>query len=142
MTLLLDVNVLIALADSGHSHHLVASNWFEKFGQTDWATCPLTENGMIRILSNPRYGNPTPNAAMATELLHLLRLSGKHSFWHDDISLANSKIFVRDKLTSKHTTDTYLLGLAKAHGGQLATFDRRLSARAVIGGTDALHLIE
>jgi len=141
MTFLLDVNVLIALADSSHSHYSVATSWFEKIGQTDWATCPITENGMIRILSDPRYGSPVPDAAMATDLLRLFRLTGKHSFWHDDISLTDPGIFIRNKFTSKHTTDIYLLGLAKAHGGRLATFDRRLATQAVIGGSDILCLL-
>ncbi|KKC31579.1 DNA-binding protein, partial [Devosia psychrophila] len=44
-------------------------------------------------------------------------------------------------MTSGQVTDIYLLASAKAKGGRLATFDRRLSVAAVKGGKAALHLI-
>jgi len=44
-------------------------------------------------------------------------------------------------INSGQVTDSYLLALARAHGGQLATFDRRMVIDAVAGGVQTLHLI-
>jgi predicted nucleic acid-binding protein len=60
----------------------------------------------------------------------------------DDLSLVGcGDVDTAKILTSAQVTDTYLLALAKAHGGQLASFDRKLLAAAVKGGKYALHLI-
>ena len=142
MTFLLDVNVLIALIDPAHIGHDATHRWFERQGRQAWATCPLTENGVIRIASHPGYpGAPASPAAIATIVAQLRTLPG-HVFWPDDISLVDANhIDTRPILTSGQVTDSYLLALAVAHGGQLATLDRRLSTRAVRGGKAALHII-
>ncbi len=142
MTFLLDVNVLIALIDPAHVSHDAAHRWFGDGGRSAWATCPLTENGVIRIVGHPKYpGAPGSPAAVAAVVAHLRTLAG-HEFWPDDISLVGeARIDPSQVLTSGQVTDTYLLALAAVHGGQLATFDRRLSSHAVKGGKAALHLI-
>ncbi|MDO9124550.1 MAG: VapC toxin family PIN domain ribonuclease, partial [Deltaproteobacteria bacterium] len=56
-TYLLDVNLLLALSDPMHIHHELAHRWFAEKGHQAWATCPLTENGFIRIASHPNYPN-------------------------------------------------------------------------------------
>jgi uncharacterized protein len=142
VTFLLDINVVIALIDPAHLDHDAAHHWFEEHGSEAWATCPLTENGVIRIVGHPRYpGTPGPPAAIAAIVAELRKLPG-HVFWPDDISLVRAKHVDTGQIrTSTQVTDSYLLALAVAHGGQLATFDRRLSTAAVIGGTAALHLI-
>ncbi len=142
MTYLLDVNVLIALIDPAHVSHDAAHRWFEDRGHSAWATCPLTENGVIRIVGHPKYpGAPASPAAIAAIVATLRTLAG-HVFWPDDISLVgDARIDPSRVLTSGQVTDTYLLALAAVNGGQLATFDRRLSTHAVKGGKSALHLI-
>ncbi|KXF78446.1 DNA-binding protein [Paramesorhizobium deserti] len=142
MTFLLDVNVLIALIDPGHVAHDDAHAWFGTVGHISWATCPMTENGVIRIVGNPKYPN-TPGAPgeVAAIVAKLRKFSG-HVFWADDLSLVGSAdIDPHRILTTAQVTDTYLLALASAHGGQLATFDRKLSPAAVKHGKAALHLI-
>lgn len=67
MTFLLDVNVLIALIDPSHVGHDAAHHWFAEQGHADWATCPLTQNGVIRIVGNPRYPNSTGSPAEAAD---------------------------------------------------------------------------
>lgn len=143
MTFLLDVNVLIALFDPAHIHHSSAHSWFAEIGQTAWATCPLTENGVIRIIGDPRYRNsPGTPAAIASMLTGLMSRPG-HVFWTDSISLMQSNLVDQSRLlTSSQVTDTYLLALARANNGQLATFDRRLVTDAVHEGTKSLHVIE
>jgi uncharacterized protein len=142
VTFLLDVNVLIALIDPGHVAHNDAHAWFETTGEGDWATCPLTENGVIRIVGSPKYPNSPGSPADVAEIVRKLRALPGHQFWPDDLSLVGSEHVDATKImTSGQVTDIYLLALAKDKGGQLATFDRRLSIAAVKGGKAALHLI-
>ena len=142
MTYLLDVNVLIALIDPAHVQHDAAHDWFAKQGKKSWATCPLTENGVMRIVGHTRYPNsPGTPAAVAQLMTGLCELPG-HAFWPDDISLLDTKILDASRLlSSAQVTDSYLLVLAIAHDGKLATFDRRLVVDAVRGGKKGLHLI-
>lgn len=142
MTFLLDVNVLIALIDPLHIHHPQAEAWFLRDGKDDWATCPLTENGTLRIVGDKRYANSPGSPVIVADVLSRLRSVGRHSFWPDDISLLDPMSFVSGKFDSaRHLTDTYLLGLAASKGGMLATFDRRLKPDAVKSGARAMHII-
>jgi toxin-antitoxin system PIN domain toxin len=140
---LLDVNVLIALIDPAHVQHDRAHDWFAAEGGHAWATCPLTENGVLRIVGAGRYPNsPGTPAAVAELLIIFLGLSG-HEFWPDDITLFNNPgVNSARLLNSGQVTDTYLLALAYTHGGKLATFDRQLVVDAVVNGDKALHLID
>lgn len=139
---LLDVNVLIALIDPTHVQHDRAHRWFGAKGRLVWATCPLTQNGVLRIVGHSRYPNSPGNpAAVAQILAPFLALHG-HEFWPDDVSLLDSlRVDAARLLDSAQITDSYLLALARAHGGSLATFDRHLVASAVIGGPGALFPI-
>jgi uncharacterized protein len=139
---LLDINVLIALIDPAHVQHDKAHSWFASKGQKTWATCPITENGVLRILGHPKYPNsPGSPAAVGDLLSRFVELPG-HAFWPDDISLLNRTHVNSERLLdSAHVTDSYLLSLARAHSGQLATLDRRLVTDAVDRGTHVLHLI-
>ncbi len=142
MTCLLDVNVLIALIDPAHITHDAAHYWFAEHGPAGWATCPLTENRVVRIVGHPRYSNSPGTPAAVMSIVAQLRTLEGHVFWPDDISLvANAAIDQSRILTSAQVTDCYLLALAVAHAGRLATFDRRLSTSAVAGGKAALLLI-
>lgn len=143
MTSLLDVNVLIALIDQSHSAHMRAHGWFDREGHCDFATCPITENGLVRIVGNPRYGSGSDSPTRVLEFLRALRQKEGHSFWPDDISLLHHDLVDPAKiLNAAQITDTYLLALAAARGGKLATFDRRLVVTAVRGGSEAFQLIE
>lgn len=140
---LLDINVLIALIDPGHVQHDRAHEWFSSKGSKAWATSPLTENGVLRIVGHPRYPNSPGAPAAVTELLASLRELPGHVFWPDDISLLDRQHLNPARLLeSAQVTDSYLLALARAHGGQLATFDQRLVTDAVIDGRHSLHLIQ
>jgi toxin-antitoxin system PIN domain toxin len=139
---LLDVNVLIALIDPAHVRHDDAHHWFASKGKKAWATCPITENGVLRIVGNSRYPTSPGSPAAVAEILLVLKNLGSHEFWSDDISLLDRhEADTTRLLNSAQVTDSYLLALAKAHGGQLATFDRQLVCDAVLGGSLALHHI-
>ena len=139
---LLDVNVLIALIDPAHVLHDRAHDWFAAKGKKAWATCPLTENGVLRIVGHPRYPNSPGTPAAVAELMAILLALGGHEFWPDDSTLLdNQRIDSTRLLDSGQVTDSYLLALARAHRGQLATFDRRMVTGAVMGGAQAIHRI-
>jgi toxin-antitoxin system PIN domain toxin len=139
---LIDINVLIALIDPAHVQHDRAHEWFATEGRHAWATCPITENGVLRIVGNARYPNsPGTPAAVAELLTGLCALPG-HDFWPDDITLLNSeRVDSRRLLDSAQVTDSYLLALATSHNGQLVTFDQRLVTDAVGKGAQAILLI-
>lgn len=140
---LLDVNVLIALLDRRHVNHEAAHGWFATAQADGWATCPLTQNAVLRILGQPRYPNsPGPPAVVAPLVAELMR-HPQHQFWPDSLSLVDhSGVDASRLLEASQLTDTYLLALATTHGGRLASFDRRLSCAGVAGGREALWLID
>lgn len=137
MRALLDVNVLIALLDAGHLHHRRATDWMESHMGIGWASCPLTQNGCIRIMSQPGYPNPVPAAAVAERLREAAALP-LHQFWADDISmLSPGMIDWSHILGSRQVTDAYLLALAVKHKGRLVTLDKGISLHAVKGASDS-----
>jgi len=139
---LLDVNVLIALVDPAHVQHDQIHDWFGRTGRKAFATCPITENGLLRIVGHPKYPNsPGPPSAVASALSAIRGLRG-HAFWPDDISLVGNA-GVDPALLSSHgrVTDAYLLALARQNRGRLATMDQKLATEVVADGRAALALI-
>ena len=135
---LLDINVLVALFDPDHVHHELAHDWFSEEGARGWATCPLTENGFVRVVSNLAYGSPVHRVEdLAARLRRFCRQPG-HRFWPDVVSLLDEELFDLSVLGSpRHLTDVYLLGLAKKMDGRLVTFDRAIARKAVRGASDS-----
>ena len=133
MRALLDVNVLIALLDAGHVHHRVVTDWLVTHLGDGWASCPLTQNGCIRIFSNPAYPNAVPAAQIAERLAEAARHPA-HAFWPDAISLLEpGRLEWERLLSSRQVTDAYLLALAVEQGGRLVTLDRGVPLAAVRG---------
>src|SRR5580700_11005352 len=132
MRALLD-DVLLALMDRGHIHHRPALAWWRSERDNGWASCPLTQNGFVRILCQQAYpGRPT--AAQAIEQLRLQVAESTHEFWPDDISIADGSLFDRARILGpKQITDVYLLALAVKNGGRLVTFDRSVPLAAARG---------
>lgn len=140
MTALLDVNVLIALLDAGHLHHGAASSWLSDHLDEGWASCPLTQNGCIRILSQNAYPNRAPAAEVAARLAEAAAHPA-HSFWPDSASLLTPGLLDWSKLLSgRHITDAYLLALAVKHKGRFVTLDKGVPLAAV-SGAKAKHLV-
>lgn len=138
---LLDVNVLVALFDPDHVHHEPAHAWFGAHRERGWATCPITENGLVRILSNAAYAGVHQTAARVVEQLVRFCESGDHVFWTDELSLRDRRAFRLSAVAYRQLTDVYLLGLARANDGVLATFDRSIPAGAIPGGDAFVELI-
>lgn len=139
MSDLLDVNMLIALVDDEHAHHRRASDWFESNRRQGWATCPITENGCLRIVSQPRYSN-SMSIAEAMQRLRELTDTTAHQSVADDISLLTpGRIDISAVSNHRQLTDVYLLALAVAHNLRFVTLDKGLRLVAVRGANDA-HL--
>jgi toxin-antitoxin system PIN domain toxin len=127
----LDINVLLALLDRDHVDHRRAAAWLETEISNGWASCAITENGFVRIISQPRYPNPISSAeairrlAGATQRPH-------HEFWRCDLSLLDLHVVDRSRVHGpRQVTDAYLLALATAQGGRFVTFDQSVSLGAV-----------
>jgi toxin-antitoxin system PIN domain toxin len=137
---LLDVNVLVALSDEKHEFHQRAVAWFSRDPQRAWATCPITENGFVRIIGHRKYPGFSGGTNAARQILEVLcRLPG-HQFWPDDLSVRDRSNF-KHLPDSRHLTDHYLLGLAAKRKGCLVTLDQGVDASGIVGGNRALFLI-
>lgn len=140
MRALLDVNVLIALLDVDHVHHAAAHAWLADNIDRGWASCPLTQNGCVRIMSQPAYPGALP-PALVIERLAAATATPWHRFWPDAVSLLDPARIRPDALLGhRQVTDAYLLALAVHHGGRLVTFDRALPLPAVPGAAPD-HLV-
>ena len=135
MRSLLDVNLLIALLDAAHVSHTAASRWAAVNLQDGWASCPITQNGCIRIMSQPAYPGALPAAQVAARLAEATQ-HAQHAFWPDSISLLQEGVISWDRLLGhRQVTDGYLLALAVGNGGRLATFDQRIDVLSAPGAT-------
>ncbi|MBA3276721.1 MAG: VapC toxin family PIN domain ribonuclease [Chloroflexia bacterium] len=141
MTYLLDVNILIALLDGNHLHHVRAMRWFLANARLDWLTCPTSQNGAVRIMSGSHYGPTSFTPSSVAERLQSLMDETVHRFVADDVSLLDTaRIDGYGLKASSQVTDTYLLALAVAKDAVLATMDHRLVTSAVRSGAD--HLLQ
>ena len=135
MRALLDVNVLLALLDRDHVDHERARGWITQEVNQPWASCAITQNGFVRIVSQARYPSPVP-PSHAIELLARATATAHHEFWPCAVSLLDASIVDRGRLhSSKHVTDAYLLALAVANGGRFVTFDQSIPISVASGAT-------
>ncbi|MEI7949673.1 MAG: TA system VapC family ribonuclease toxin [Gammaproteobacteria bacterium] len=133
MRALLDINVLIALLDASHLHHQRAMQWLHANIHQGWASCPLTQNGCLRLMSQPSY----PNARSPNDIADRLREATStehHKFWTDAVSVLDVERFHWQQLLfSRQLTDAYLLALAVRNNGVLVTLDSHIQLAAVHG---------
>ena len=137
---LLDVNVLIALLDADHLHHQRAAAWLAANIAAGWASCAITQNGCVRVMSQPGYPHALPAAGVAQRLREATE-TAHHFFVPGDLSLLDTRHFDAEQLLGhRQVTDAYLLGLAVGHGMRLVTFDANAPLRVVRGATPE-HLV-
>ena len=140
MRALLDINVLIALLDPDHSLHERARQWFSRNAPSGWTSCPITQNGCVRIMAHPGYPNALPVRSVM-ERLREATLSTHHEFWADDVSLLEPRIADASRIHGpRQLTDLYLLALAVHRGGRFVTFDASVSVSA-IKGAERRHIL-
>ena len=138
---LLDTNLLIALLWPSHERHSLAARWFARHRSQGWATCPFTESGFVRIVSNPAFSRDAVQPREAVQVLVANTTAKDHVFWPDDQPFAEAVAFAGVKLVGhQQVTDAYLLGLAVHRGGILATLDRQISALTEPRGSERKSL--
>jgi toxin-antitoxin system PIN domain toxin len=126
---LLDTNLLIALLWPSHERHGLAVKWFTRHRAKGWATCPFTQAGFVRIVSNPAFSRDAVQPREAIQILSANTAAKDHSLWTDELPLADAVAFAGLRLMGhQQVTDAYLLGLAIRRGGVLATLDQRIAA--------------
>ena len=126
---LLDTNVLIALLWPSHAEHEVAARWFRRHRSAGWASCPLTQSGFVRIVSNPAFSRDAVTPHEASALLAANTAADDHLFWPDDQPFADAAAFAGMRLVGhQQVTDAYLLGMAIRRGGVLVTLDKGIAA--------------
>ncbi|MFQ5528373.1 MAG: TA system VapC family ribonuclease toxin [Thermoanaerobaculia bacterium] len=130
MRALLDVNVLLALLDADHIDHLTARSWLEHAIEDGWASCAITQNGFLRVITQPRYPSPVSAAEAMARLTQATRTE-YHEYLPCNISILDSGIHPDRVHGSRQVTDVYLLALAIAHGCCFVTFDRSIPLSAV-----------
>jgi uncharacterized protein len=135
---LLDVSVLIALFSERHVHHQAVHDWFADAKSDGWATCPLTENGFVRVM---RQRRPTWPVSEFVGLLRRFCDDRNHAFWPDTLSLTDSAVFDQSMIDGpQQITDVYLLALAVKKDAALATTDQSIQLRPVRGAREK-HLL-
>ena len=133
MRSLLDVNVILALIDFDHVFHARSHDWWNGVNDNGWASCPLTENGVVRIMSRPRYSAPEQYSPkeIINWLTEFIR-DTDHEFWPDALSLTDPRLFDHGRILGpRQITDHYLLALAVSHNAIFVTFDQSISTAAV-----------
>ncbi len=132
---LLDVNVLVALLDSGHIHHRRARDWLDSEIAHGWASCAITQNGFVRVISQPRYPIPIP-PSQAITLLTRAASTPSHEYWPCAVSILDAAAFDTSRLHGpRQVTDAYLLALATENDGRFVTFDQTVPIPAVRAAT-------
>jgi len=140
MRALLDINVLIALLDQDHAMHASAIRWFGSRAAAGWASCPITQNGCVRVMSHPGYPHPVKVGAVMERLAEATA-GPEHEFWADDISLLDSGVADRTRIHGpRQVTDLYLLALAVRRGGCFVSFDTAIP-RSAVKGAENKHLL-
>ena len=133
MRALLDVNVLIALLDEEHLNHEIARRWLRDNIRQGWATCPITQNGCLRVMTQPAYPNSV-SAVLVAEKLRDATSTDYHQFWPDDVSLLNpDAVDWHQVISPRQITDIYLIALAAEREGRFVTFDTRVAPSAITG---------
>lgn len=138
---LLDVNAVLALLDPQHLFHDAVHRWGDANPEALWLMCPLVQNGVLRVASQPRYPNSPGPVTVVRELLRAFAAHPRHEFVHDSVSMLDDAVSNPGFITPATVTDAYLLLLAERSGAKLATFDRRMPVGAISGGASLVERI-
>ncbi|WP_285589508.1 TA system VapC family ribonuclease toxin [Actinomycetospora sp. NBRC 106378] len=120
--------------------HERAWEWADTELSHGWASCAITENGFVRIISQPRYPSPV-SPHRAVDLLRTSRDGSDHEFWPCDVSSLDEDVLTTERIHGpRRLTDAYLLALAARYDGRFVTVDRRVGRDAVPAAEDR-HLV-
>jgi len=137
-TYLLDANVLVALTHAQHVHHRAADEWFSTV--SSWATTPLTETALVRLLINPVVVGHVITPAQALETLRQIRILPGHRWLPDESTLTDPHITMTLG-GYRQVTDFHLVNLSAATGCVLATFDAKIQHALVSADHRHVHVV-
>lgn len=140
---LLDVNVLLGWLWPTHETHAAATTWMRSVAKEDWATCPITEMGFLRIVTKPAFSPIAPRWNEAVSILSNHTVNNpRHRFWQDSLPLVDVDRQLGNQIRgSNQITDAYLLSLAMRNGGRMVTFDYRMESLAPVGSQENKALL-
>ena len=128
---LLDLNVLISLADQRHDHHQLARGWFASSRNNSWGICPLTEAGFLRVTTGPAFRLGAHTFERAIAILQSLKSLPGYWYWGIKESWVDLTAPFRARISGhQQVTDAYLLGMAIREDGVLVTFDKGIKYMA------------
>ena len=143
MRYLLDVNLVLSLLDTKHAFHDSAHQWFETRGPLTFLTCPIVQNGFIRIASQVRYPNRLGHAGEVRAFLQRFVKDPRHEFCMNNISLLDDDLLLTSEtLLPAQVTDLYLVALAVHNRAKLATFDHSIPANMIKNGDQAIEVLK
>jgi toxin-antitoxin system PIN domain toxin len=128
--MLLDVNVLVALAWPAHQFHALAVARLERKPVRPWATCLVTQLAFVRLTSNPLVVGVRKSPREAAEVLAALTSDQHHVYLADDRPPALDPEMFDRLIGHQQVTDAWLVAFTQRHGATLLTLDGRLSALA------------
>ncbi len=138
---LLDVNVLIALSDPEHIHHQEARKWLTSAGRGNWALCPITETGFLRVTTNPAFRPGPRTLEQAIAILQTLKGICDYCPIDESWVILTARFASRIR-GHQQVTGAYLLGLAIRESRVLVTFDRGFKLMAGDEFRDNLLVLE
>ena len=116
---LFDVNALVALTLTTHQHHRAAHDYLK--ARVAWATCPMTEAALIRLLMNPAVVGSRRRAGDVMSVVAGFRADPRWTLLADHTTLATPHINTAVLMGHQQVTDLHLVILAASHGTRLAT---------------------
>ena len=133
--LLLDVNVLLALSWPGHQFHAQVQRWFGRSAAKGWATCPITQAGFVRIISNPAFSSRAVSPAEAIDASRVTMRHPAHQFWADDIPVTDALAALGIRISGHSANHRCLsFGVSGESQRKLATLDKKLAEWAEASG--------
>jgi predicted nucleic acid-binding protein len=124
---LLDLSVVLALAQPGTERNRKAREWVDSVGSLACRICSLTERDFVRVFSDPTVRPQPDGLLLATAILQFWKGLSVYPRWPMPTELSWADLtqpFAARIYGHQQVTDAYLLGLAIKEDGVLVTFDR------------------
>jgi len=138
---LLDVNVIVALAERTHVHNGLVREWFYAAPDLEWSLCAFTESGYLRIATGPVPGRI--DMPEATAILNQLTLHPGYRYLPITVDWQTlCSPFFKRLYGTNQVTDAYLLGLAVREDLVLVTMDKGILHLAGPEHRDHVLLLE
>ena len=134
-----DINVWLALVFEIHAHHVSARTWFERTGGKGCVFCRVTQQGFLRLATNPQvFGDDALTLGAAWKCYDTVVKMAPIRFAAETPELESvwRQYTTAETYSPKVWTDAYLAAFADTANLTLVSFDKGFrnfpNARAVI----------